>query len=215
MTPYLADLLLADVGQLHPLELLRANSVQRFAMTPMTREQTIAAHQWDVAVLFISQSHHVWDKGNTCLSTSSSWIAAGLMYAMFHDIGEVFTGDLPSPAKTAYTLEANSRLPDWFQRIAMAWKKTDFRERDVLIMHTVKCCDLLSTWHWAHHFGNQGDGYTQKMVRNLTSETFNHLSHVAALFRQYGYKVSAQWFDIIQQLEEQDGVRTVYDLENL
>lgn len=204
-----AEILLADLEQLHTLELLRSNSVERFAMTPMTRNQTIAAHQWEVAMLFIKISGYIGKPFP--LTGNSEWVLTGILLSSIHDIAEVFTGDIPSPAKTAYSLTVNTKLPYWAQGMMDAWKHGGQTHEDDLIIKVVKLCDVVSTWWWAAQFGNSGDAYTKSMVRNLENDMYKRLRSVAAHAHKMGYSIDPEWYVFPDELEK-GTARTIFDL---
>jgi 5'-deoxynucleotidase YfbR-like HD superfamily hydrolase len=91
----------APMGRL--LFLLYGGTVRRYHTVPTIKDNTLAEHQWGVAVLCYLLS------GDSCSEKL-------LMAALTHDLPEQATGDIPAPAKrllglsretfTAYDMEA-------------------------------------------------------------------------------------------------------------
>lgn len=72
-------------------ELMRAGAVKRFHIVNTTRVQTLAEHQYGVAVL----AGEIASRMNLDRKTVALVMAA----AIVHDAGEVRTGDIPTPTK--------------------------------------------------------------------------------------------------------------------
>ena len=195
------------------MELLRANSVQRFSMSPMTREQTIAAHQWDVAMLFIHLSQYIANN-HIIMAADKDWLLTGTLLSMGHDMGEIFTGDAPAPFKRAFNITVSDKLPDWVGRLLTAWSQEVVNIKDVVIRSVVKSADLLSTWRWAKQFGNPGDRYTYTMTSHLYEELNVQLQLTAAIGIKHGYYFLGTWRSIPDTFREVSNVaRNIWDLE--
>lgn len=72
--------------------IMRFHAVKRWHMIDTTRIQTIAEHSANVAAL----AYLIADKAPCCYFGMASGICT---YALFHDMGETFTGDVPTPSK--------------------------------------------------------------------------------------------------------------------
>jgi 5'-deoxynucleotidase YfbR-like HD superfamily hydrolase len=68
------------------LDIRLSGQIQRYHTWPTIGKQTIAEHCWQIMRIYCS----VVDKLDPHM----------VMHAMFHDIGETFTGDLPYPVKS-------------------------------------------------------------------------------------------------------------------
>lgn len=73
-------------------DILRAGTVKRFHIVNTTRVQTLAEHQWGVAVLACEIAGR--------LNLADSEVARLALLSIVHDAGEVRTGDVPTPTKT-------------------------------------------------------------------------------------------------------------------
>lgn len=70
-------------------EMLRASHVKRWHTVDTVKDQSVAEHQWNVTALSMRIA-----------SIAGEEITAELVqYAMFHDLEEIYTGDMPSPYK--------------------------------------------------------------------------------------------------------------------
>ena len=207
----LGDIIIDDLRQLRYMELLRANSVQRFSMSPMTRDQTIAAHQWDVAMIFLWLSRFIRDPDAVRQDQNGGWLLTGILLALSHDMGEVFTGDAPAPFKRAYKLVIDDELPMWVARMLTAWKFEPVKPRDVVIRTIVKVCDLISTHNWASNFGNFGDPYAERMAEQLEKELDSGIRRMDTLLEEHGYSIDPYWREKMT-VTEVSGARNVWDL---
>lgn len=70
---------------------LQAGAVQRYHATPMVASQSIAEHSWNVAIIYMELSR-------ACKSTSD----ATIIDALFHDVAELYTGDVPFTVKREF-----------------------------------------------------------------------------------------------------------------
>lgn len=68
---------------------LQAGGVRRFHTTWGIPDQSLAEHQWRVAMIF----HHLYHEERAPLPSS------GMVHALVHDLGESVVGDLPAPIK--------------------------------------------------------------------------------------------------------------------
>jgi 5'-deoxynucleotidase len=72
-------------------DLLRSGSVKRFHIVNTTRIQTLAEHQYGVAVLAGEIAQRI--------GLDTKQIALVMAAALVHDAGEARTGDIPTPTK--------------------------------------------------------------------------------------------------------------------
>lgn len=113
----------ADQADLETM--MRFGSVKRWHMIDTTRQQTLAEHSACVAGL-------VWMLAKTTLFFGPAEIAASC--ALFHDISEVFTGDIPSHTKRY--LSGIRELED--KVTSKTWPQSGSEHVNLLI----KLCDL-------------------------------------------------------------------------
>jgi len=67
------------------VQVRRSGGVRRYHTTPVVCEQTLAAHQWGVALIFM----YIYPE----------MTLDGVLHALTHDAPELITGDTPAPAK--------------------------------------------------------------------------------------------------------------------
>jgi len=73
-------------------DILRAGTVKRFHIVNTTRVQTLAEHQWGVAILACEIASR--------MGWPDSDVARLALLSIVHDAGETRTGDVPTPTKT-------------------------------------------------------------------------------------------------------------------
>lgn len=136
----------AGLGAAEPV--VRAQWVKRFHLLPMGSQQSIAEHQWNVAMLFslvwpiVSHSGVAGDTPPLVLGL------VGMKWAMVHDLPEVVTGDMPthikeiSPdIKNALDLAERQVMPEWWIEIRDEIDKPQYD----LVKRAVKACDVADT----------------------------------------------------------------------
>lgn len=78
------------------IKCLRIGTVPRWTIIPMTKTQSVAEHSYNVWLI----TGVLYDKLYP-IPHNSPEKALALEYALIHDLAEVITGDIPSPAKQA------------------------------------------------------------------------------------------------------------------
>lgn len=81
-------------------DLLKANNVKRWHTVDTVRSQSLAEHQYNVAILATQIA--------IIMNLDNSEIHLVTLKALTHDIEEVWTGDLPSPYKEKLKLTGGS-----------------------------------------------------------------------------------------------------------
>ncbi len=72
----------------------RQKYIRRWGLMRNMTEETLSEHSYDVAVL----THALCSIGNNIFGKSYD-TGRAVCYALFHDVQEVYTGDMPTPAK--------------------------------------------------------------------------------------------------------------------
>lgn len=111
--------------KLELVDMLEASNVHRWHIVPMARQQTLADHQWRVAmiVMYITRD------------CPHSFRSGAIWCALTHDLDEVLTGDIPAPVKKHVSFNLDINLPDWADRMDTPGRK-----------EVVKMADLLESW---------------------------------------------------------------------
>lgn len=114
-------------------DILRAGTIKRWHIVSTAREQTLAEHQYNVAILTQELCRRLRYAPAVSLRLSA--------LALVHDAGECKTGDIPTPAKkllrkelghsfdevmNRFDVESTDDLPDEYKRV-------------------LKCCDYLDS----------------------------------------------------------------------
>ena len=110
---------------------MRLQSVKRWHMIDTTRQQTLAEHTANVAIL----AWHISGTAPAMYFGPSSEIAT---YALMHDVGEVFMGDIPTHTKrsSAEMFEACKKIELSVTPPSMSIKVPE------RIRYLIKACDL-------------------------------------------------------------------------
>jgi hypothetical protein len=118
--------------------IVRMQGIRRWHMIPVLREQTLAEHSFNVAAL-----HYVI---RMRLDPSGGYAHPMAGAALFHDIEEAFTGDIPTPTKKF--LSGHTEL-----REMTVHPTFDFQEGDTFDQMLLKICDLADGIRHIKHFG--------------------------------------------------------------
>lgn len=128
---------------------LRASVVKRWHIVDTCKSQSVAEHSFNVCL--IAQE--------ICKLCNKEYLASGaIMYALHHDIGEVITGDIPSPTKRYYNIrdEIDKNV---FDPLAVA--PSDF------VSDVVKLADLIDAVIFLQLYGaDKHSGIVRKEIIN-------------------------------------------------
>lgn len=115
---------------MNTMKLLQAGQVQRFHNAPGVKDkQELSAHSWQVAIFLLD----IYPEASVEL----------LQYALVHDCGELFTGDMPTPYKV-YNYEVAHRVKQdesTFLHQTLGVEVPTFTARE---LQALKLADILS-----------------------------------------------------------------------
>jgi len=132
----------------------RLSYVQRWAIVPKIRNQSVAEHSYYVAL---------YTKGMCdTMGLSSEETTEALSYALVHDMAEAFTGDIPSPLKR--------RLSDYdsAEKAIKHWMMDESPATSSLTKKLVKIADLLDAVVWLTEEEGMGNTRLTKLRREIT-----------------------------------------------
>lgn len=129
----------------------RQKYIKRWGLMRNVEDETLSDHANDVAVL----AHALAQIGNTFFGRHYD-TGKAVIYALFHDLPEVFTGDMPTPikyfnesTKETYKKVENeavgillSKLPDGLRPVYDEILRYEQREPE--LKHIIKCADKLA-----------------------------------------------------------------------
>lgn len=142
------------------IDQMRAAFVLRWTIVPASRQENLAEHQWQVAVIARELVH-----------AGADWPLHSIdrltVAAMFHDMEEVFTGDIPGPAKKT----GKVKVEQGWQDDVMIYETGDPSFFKIII----KVADLLQAEWFAHEwltgrFGKQAAEKHSKIVDEYFEE---------------------------------------------
>ena len=127
--------------------MLRAGSVKRFHIVNTTRVQTLAEHQYNVAI-FAAEICRL-------MGFDDQTIASVTQLALLHDIGEVRTGDIPTPTKKVLRGAFGSD----FDGVLAQFDAVDVSDLPAHIKAILKCADYLDSMFFLgeHKVGRHAD----------------------------------------------------------
>jgi len=143
-----------------PTDSLRwAGEVERYHTWPTLKKQTIADHTWHVM--------RIWMQ---LFGTPNEGVVEAIM---FHDVGEVRTGDIPYPTKAQHPgLKAAMDELEHDAVIDLTGILPTLDSTDKIRM---KVCDLLEMWE----FGRCEQAMGNTLAREITERTAKHVGELA------------------------------------
>lgn len=131
--------------------IFRQKYIHRWGLMRNMTAETLSQHSYDVAIL----AHALCSIGNIYLGKSYDTEKA-VCYALFHDATEVYTGDMPTPAKynneelrknyTAIEESAVKKLVSMLPRELAPEYEELLRQNDEELHRVVKAADKLSAY---------------------------------------------------------------------
>jgi 5'-deoxynucleotidase YfbR-like HD superfamily hydrolase len=146
-----------------------AGNVLRWHTWPVSRNQTNAEHQWNVARIVLA------------INPGAS--RELIMEAMFHDLGEIATGDPPYPIK-----RENPRLKEEMDRLetdtrrtmVLPWSLPPQHPLTVFETWVLKLADCIETWEFALEEIMRGNRFCDLVERrnreNIVVMTVDHMN---------------------------------------
>jgi 5'-deoxynucleotidase YfbR-like HD superfamily hydrolase len=124
------------------LETLKTGRVTRYHNAPIHNKQHMDSHHWETAVILM----RIYPECSKEL----------LFYALTHDCGEAYTGDLPAPIKRQLPelKEKLDALEDYYVRVALGIMHPEFSDFEKL---AVKHADILSGIYFTSMWLRAGD----------------------------------------------------------
>ena len=180
------DRFLAYPAKYHALEtVMRMHSVKRWHMIDTTRQQTMAEHSANVAMLAFLIVH-------TAPFEKFQGGMPAMMWGMFHDLQESFTGDLPGHTKKFLT---------GLKEVEKAVTPPEFNHHvGVHTQAVVKLCDLADGIRFIRLHGVDATAHhAQKQIEEQLEEKFisvrkdlgwedNLIEHVQDYIMFYAYE---------------------------
>lgn len=155
------------MSSIHPemLDPRQAGGVRRYHTWPISREQTIADHSWNVARLLLA-----WD------AQAPRHL---LVHALFHDIGERITGDAPYPIKAqnpALKKEMDRLEYDGHLAMCGPWgvpAPVGLSEAEAALF---KLADLVDMWEYALDEIARGNLHLRLVLERTQAAVFERLN---------------------------------------
>ena len=141
-------------------ELLRAQDVNRWTIVSTSRPQTLAEHAFNVAILAreFCRRHFIPDMDIPY---------AMLVAALTHDLDEIYTGDIPTPAKQ------RMRELGWDVDKLEVLKQVHLSAE---MKQVLKILDLFDAVHFLHNFGVGERAFT--ICKSLSGECVSEIESI-------------------------------------
>lgn len=166
-------------------DILRAGTIKRWHIVNVAREQTLAEHQYNVAILTQELSRRCGHAPAVGLRL--------LALALVHDAGECKTGDIPTPAKKLMRKELGQSLDEVLNRFDV--EPTDSLPTEY--KQVLKCADYLDSMLFLGE--NQVGRHAAAVMADIMQSAVAYFSscgtvgdHAAQLFRE----LSTEEYDI-------------------
>lgn len=132
---------------------LRLTQVKRYGIFHMNRDQSVAEHSFNVAMIAIELIEDLDD---------DDLYGAVVVYALFHDMDEVLSGDIPSPFKRKLRTECPGVIPV-LDGVPVG---------SDMVRNIVKLADLLEAMYYCREFGgSRSAGEVEEDVTFKLEET--------------------------------------------
>jgi len=129
-------------------QILRTAEVERFHILRLTHRQTVGQHVYCVAHLALQLLQGLPDDTRLHLKQAYGWDHREMSYAaLFHDIEESLTGDVPSPTKRAAMMlgfDWNSTIEQLVPGLPSAGNGT--------MASVLKMADLIDAWRYVYTY---------------------------------------------------------------
>lgn len=134
-----------------------AGLVKRYHTWPMIKEQTVAAHSWRVATLFIE--------------IFGIPRAEVIVYILYHDLGEQWAGDMPFGTKQAIPGLKEATVSA--EKIGLSKLKIELPQLEPSESVKVKICDLLEMWETGVYEKTLGNKYADPIIDDTWAQAVN------------------------------------------
>jgi 5'-deoxynucleotidase YfbR-like HD superfamily hydrolase len=140
-----------------------AGEVQRYHTWPHSREQSVGEHTWQVMRI---------------LSIIYPGASVNLLhYAIFHDVAEVFTGDLPYPIKKNHpqlSLYLDAIETDVMKHIRKTWDILPWHPLSVNEAKIFKLAEYIEMWEWAISERLRGNQFAELVETRMADQIMAH-----------------------------------------
>lgn len=124
------------------LDLLTLSFVPRWAIVPISQQQSVSDHCFRVAVI----SMEICDR----MKIEAANSAKVMRWALIHDGPECISGCIPSPFKRKFL---NNAELHWAEGRACPWINAELPQVPA-VLELVKMADLIDAWVWIKRFGH-------------------------------------------------------------
>lgn len=138
------------------MDLLRASTVKRFHIVNTARNQNLAEHQYNTAMIAGELASRI--------GYNSDGVVRVMVVALHHDAGEVRTGDIPSPVKKAM----REKIGGAYDAALMEFEHPIMSMASEEILTIVKCADYIEAMFFLteHRVGRHADAVLDGITAN-------------------------------------------------
>jgi hypothetical protein len=142
-----------------------AGQVKRYHTWPVLREQTVAEHTWQIMRIY----HSIFGEPSQDIYT----------FILYHDAGEIATGDLPFPVKM-HNPDIKETM-DLLEDRALERMKAPVVKLEQMGKIHIKICDLLEMWEYGVQECAMGNQLAKPIVDRTVDAIYDYLSKLAGL----------------------------------
>lgn len=139
------EVVMTTISEMKLADKLRAQYVKRWSTVHLTHQQSLAEHSFNVTMIALEISLMVFGEYDEIFSDKV------MRYALFHDLDEIVTGDIPTPTKQRLI----SHAPGIKDLLDTAPPPKMSEYSDETIRHIVKLADIIES---AFHVKQHGNG---------------------------------------------------------
>lgn len=150
------------------LDIMRAGYVKRWSIVEMSRPQSISEHSFNVAII----SALIFGSINPDRSDPDfEWELKLIMFALSHDLPELYSGDIPTPFKS----HLKGQIESVERALCPAYAKV-FNEIDTKTKTITKIADIIDAIQFADR--HCIDSRKESIIKDLVDEVSSVLSDI-------------------------------------
>lgn len=132
----------------------RAHNVKRWQIANVTRHQSLAEHSFNVAVISLDLLKRILEKHHHPELDQHLMQSNLLEWALFHDLPEIFTGDVMSMFKVLIKKNGFDPFTEIEEALIPEFKEAKVGVKDTFLYPIVKIADLLDGLKYLDLYGN-------------------------------------------------------------
>ncbi len=152
-------------------QVMRLSSIRRWGIIEMSRDQSVAEHSYNVAMIaFAIASHDSF--GEVMGGDHGEFLGSVMKWALVHDLPEVVSGDIPTPVKKYLGSALDDMEEDMFPLFS------EYGGRVSYLAHAiVKVADFIDAIQFARKFCV--DSRKDRIIADMIAKMDKHMDAIA------------------------------------